>query len=170
MRQKVIIGATMALLLMCVGAAAAVAQKTDFSGTWTLDRSRSEGVPPGMEQTMTVKQSGDRLEMEMKVTGGPQGNEEIKDQFILDGKEVDYKPTVMKGVEVNRAKRTSKWSADGKGFDLSEDTIVDGPDGMVNFKITRHWQLSEDGKTLTVDMTVEGPRGARKSKRVYARK
>lgn len=168
MRQRVIIGATIALLVMCVSALAS--QKTDFSGTWTLDRSRSEGLAPGMEQTMTIKQSGDRLEMDMKITGGPQGNEEIKDEFILDGKEMDYKPTVMKGIEVNRAKRTSRWSADGLGFDISEDTTVDGPDGQVNFKITRHWQLSEDGKTLTIDMTVEGPRGARKSKRVYARK
>lgn len=170
MRQRVIISAAIALLVMCVSASAAVAQKADFSGTWTLDRSRSEGVPQGMEQTMNLKQVGDRLEMEMKITGGPQGDEEIKDEFILDGKEVDYKPTVMKGVEVNRAKRTSRWSADGRGLDLSEDAIVDGPDGMANFKITRHWQLSEDGKTLTIDMTVDGPRGARKSKRVYAKK
>jgi hypothetical protein len=167
MRQRLIIGATLMLLMMSVVASA---QKADFSGTWALDRSRSEGLPPGMEQTMTVKQSGDQIELEMKITGGPQGNEEIKDQFILDGKEADYKPTVMSGVEVVRAKRTPKWSADGKGLDIVEDTTVDGPDGMLNVKVTRHWQLSEDGKSLTVDIAIDGPRGVRRSRRVYARK
>jgi hypothetical protein len=152
---------------MCVSAVAA--QKADFSGTWVLDKSRSEGLPPGMEQTMTVRQAGDRLDIEMKMSG-PQGNEEIKDQFILDGKETDYTPTVMKGYEVTRGKRTPKWAGDGKGFDLLEDATVDGPNGALNIKVTRHWQLAEDGKTLTVDVAVDGPRGIRKSKRVYARK
>jgi hypothetical protein len=53
----------------------------------------------------------------MKISG-PQGNEEIKDQFILDGKEADYKPPVAQGFEVTKGKRTPKWSDDGKGFDL----------------------------------------------------
>src|SRR5689334_8524715 len=30
--------------------------KVDFSGTWTLDKNNSEGLPPGMDQTMTVVQ------------------------------------------------------------------------------------------------------------------
>ncbi|HKS28085.1 MAG TPA: hypothetical protein VJS44_09710 [Pyrinomonadaceae bacterium] len=167
MNHRLIIGATLMLLMMSV---AASAQKADFSGTWVMDRARSEGVPPGMEQTMTVKQSGDQLEIEMKITGGPQGSEEIKDQFTLDGKEADYKPTVMKGVEVVKSKRAPKWSADGKGLDILEDTTVDGPDGMVNIKVTRHWQLSDDGKSLTVDIAIDGPRGVRRQKRVYSRK
>lgn len=40
----------------------------------------------------------------------------------------------------------------------------------MSVKVTRHWQLSEDGESLTVDITIDGPRGVRKSRRVYARK
>jgi hypothetical protein len=59
MQRVLKISMAAASLLMCVGAAAA--QKADFSGIWTLDKSRSEGLPPGMDQTMTVRQAGDRV-------------------------------------------------------------------------------------------------------------
>src|SRR5262245_2173896 len=38
------------------------AQKSDFSGNWTLDQNRSEGVPPGSNQAMIVGQTGDLVE------------------------------------------------------------------------------------------------------------
>lgn len=166
-RRALTISMAAALLIMCASVAAA--QKPDLSGTWVLDKTRSEGLPPGFDQTMTIKQAGDSVDIVAKMSG-PQGEREIKDQFVLDGKETDYTPPPAPGVEVKRAKRTPKWSADGKGFDLLEDATIDGPEGMVNFKFTRHWQLSEDGKTLTVDVSMDGPRGVRKSKRVYTRK
>ncbi len=168
MRQRLLrISIAAALVVMSAGAAAA--QKADFNGTWVLDKSRSEGLPPGFDQTMTIKQTGDSLNVEAKISG-PQGEREIKDQFTLDGKEVDFTVPPMGGATVTKARRTPKWTSDGRGFDLIEDMMLDGPDGAAALKSTRQWRLSEDGKTLTVDVSVDGPRGIRKSKRVFARK
>lgn len=168
MKQRVLtIGMAAALLLMCAGAAAA--QKVDFSGTWALDKSRSEGLPPGMDQTMTVKQTGDRIDVEAKVSGA-QGTQEVKDQFILDGKETDFTPPLMRRDLTAKGRRTSKWSADGKGMDVTETATIEGEEGTETLKATRHWQLSDDGKTLTIEMTFDGPQGTRKTKRVFVRK
>jgi hypothetical protein len=167
MRQSVITGLAAALLMMCISATAA--QKVDFSGTWALDKSRSEGLPPGMDQTMTVKQTGDRVGLEGKVSG-LQGEQAIKDGFILDGKQTEVTEPIRVGTQETKAKRTSKWSADGKGFDVLEEAPIQGEDGPATLKVTRHWQLSDDGKTLTVDMTLDGPRGVRKTKRVFTKK
>jgi hypothetical protein len=161
---------SMAALLLVISASTAAAQKADFSGTWALDKNRSEGLPPGADQAMTAKQTGDRVEIDVKVTSS-RGDQQVKDLYILDGKETDFDPPAAPGVQVSKGKRTSKWSADGKGFDVSEEATIEGEEGPATIKVTRHWQLSDDAKTLTIDdMTMDGPAGSRKTKRVFVRK
>lgn len=160
--------AAAALLIMSVSAMSVT--KTDFSGTWALDKSSSVGLPPDLDQTMTVKHTGDRVEIVTKMSGD-QGEREIQDHYILDGKETEFMPPVIaEGGNTPKGKRTSKWSTDGRGFDVTEEATVNGPDGPESLKATRRWQLSDDGKTLTIEMTVNGPAGVAKSKRVFVKK
>ena len=56
---------TLGLLMAC--SAGVSAQKLDFSGSWTMDRARSFGMPGNMNQTMSVTQSGDELQVETKL-------------------------------------------------------------------------------------------------------
>ena len=168
MRQRVLT-ISMAAALVIIGGAAAAAQRVDFSGAWALDKSKSEGLPPGMDQAMTVKQAGDRVDVETKVSG-TRGEQQVKDNFILDGKETEFTPPLIVAGQSPKGKRTSRWSADGKGFDVTEEATFEGDEGPETVKATRHWQLSDDGKTLTVEMTFEGAQGARKTRRVFVRK
>lgn len=169
MRQRLLtLGIAAAFLF--AGAGAEAAQKADFSGAWVLDKTRSEGLPPGMtNQTMTVKHAGDRVEVVANVST-PRGEQEVKDLFILDGKEAEFAPPVLTGQAASKGKRTSRWSADGKAFDVEEKATIDGPEGVEEVKATRRWQLSGDGQTLTVEMAFDGPMGVRKTKRVFVRK
>lgn len=171
MKRKLIISlVAIAALALSIGI---VAAKANFSGIWTLDKDKSEGLPPGMTETMTVAQNGDRLEVERKLKS-PQGEERtIKDVFVLDGKETDFSPPLMGGggATVKKAKRTSKWAADGNGFDSTEEAVLNAPDGGEDtIKVTRRWSLSADGKTLTVEGDMQGPNGAVKTKRVFVKK
>jgi len=150
------------------GAAAGAAPKADFTGTWALDKERSEGLPPGMDQTLTIRQTDDRVDVEAK-TSGAQGEQTSKDSYVLDGKERDFTP-VLVGGGTGKGKRASKWAADGDGFDAAEEATVEGPEGVETIKATRRWRLSPDGKTLTIEMSFEGPGGAGRSKRVFAKK
>ncbi len=131
--------------------------KADFSGTWTLDKANSEGLPPGMDQLMTVVQTGDKLSVETKLIT-EQGEQVVPDTYMLDGKEVEFTPRTPGG-QTGKGKRTAKWAADGNSIDVSENASFDTPDGAFTVQATRKWVLSPDGKTLRIDMTVDGPNG-----------
>ena len=168
MKRKLLIG-IVALTVFAFGVGI-VAAKADFSGVWTLDAGKSEGLPPGMMQTMTVTQKGDRVEVETKVKVG-EGEERVgKDAYVLDGKETDFTPPIPAGA-AKKAKRVSKWTDDGNGFDATEEAVLNAPnDGEVTVRAKRRWRLSEDGKTLTIEMEVENPNGTSKSRRVFVKK
>ena len=153
------------VIALCMAAASA---KADFSGTWILDKSNSEGLPPNMDQTMTVVQTGDKLSLETKLNS-PEGERVVSDSYMLDGKEVQFTPQTLGG-ESGKGKRTAKWAADGNGIEVNENSTFDGPEGTVNIRMTRIWTLSADGKTLKIDMTAEGPNGKQQIKRTFTRK
>jgi hypothetical protein len=88
MKRKLLIG-IVAVMVFAFGVGNAAAQ-SDFSGVWTLDAGKSANVPPGLIQTMTVTQKGDRVEVETKSKVG-EGQERVgKDAYVLDGKETDF--------------------------------------------------------------------------------
>ena len=57
-KTLLIVAAILALSLF-----AFAATKPDFNGTWTMDRARSFGLPPDMNQTLTIAQKDDRIEL-----------------------------------------------------------------------------------------------------------
>ncbi len=148
-----------------------VAAQSDFSGVWTLDVSKSANVPPGLIQTMTVTQKGDRVEVETTSKVG-EGQERVgKDAYVLDGKETDF--TMGRGAK--NAKRVSKLTADGNVFVVTEEAVLNAPDGgEATVRAKRRWRLSADGKTLTIEMVAENPIDASKpksrSRRVFVKK
>jgi hypothetical protein len=144
--------------------------KVDFSGEWKLDKERSEGLPPGIDQAMTVRQEADRLDVKFRVSGGSQGEQIHEDRYVVNGEPADFKPPMMGGTTVQSAKRTAKWATDAKGFDATEEAEVEGSQGKATVKANRSWRLSNDAKTLTIEMAITNPDGAvNKSKRVFAK-
>ena len=159
------IGMAVLVMAVCVGVASA---KADFNGTWALDKSNSEGLPPGMDQSMTVVQAGDKLSLETKLIT-PDGEHVVNDSYTLDGKEAEFTPRAPNG-QTGKGKRTAKWAADGNGIEVNETSTFDGPDGAVNVQMSRVWTLSADGKTLKIDITADGPSGKQQVKRTFTRK
>jgi hypothetical protein len=159
------VGVVTLVLALCVVSAAA---KVDFSGAWVLDKSKSEGLPPGMDQLMTVVQTGDKLSLETKLIT-EQGEQVVPDSYMLDGKEVDFNPKAPGGA-AGKGKRTATWAADGNGFEVNEKATFDTPEGAVTIQTTRKWALSPDGKTLKIEMTVDGPNGKQLLQRTFTRK
>jgi hypothetical protein len=157
--------------LLIIGAAPGLATtpaQTDFSGTWVLDTSRSDGLPEGIEQTMTVNQSGDRIEIET-VTATPMGERRTEDVYVLDGIETDFQPVFNVDISAT-GKRTSHWSEGRGGFEATERATVQGPDGQVGeISVVRTWTLAPDGNTLTIEMNISGPPGEMTTTRVFTR-
>src|SRR5437868_82926 len=155
MKRNIIIGSLALLAFTC--SIVAVAAKADFSGTWTMDKSRTEGLPPGMEATMTVRHTGDTINAETKVTTA-QGNQTITATYVLDGKEMEYKAS-RQGME-GKGKRTSRWSADGNGFEVNEEERFSTPQGEAVYQFARRWSMLPDGKTLAIVIDIKNPNGS----------
>lgn len=139
--------------------------KADFSGKWTMDAAKSEGLPPGLDQTMTVSQKGDQITLETKVMPPDQPAFTVNATYSLDGKEAPFTQQTPNGEA--KGKRTAKWTADGRGIDVSEEINIETPQGAITVKITRKWVLSTDSKTLTIDLTQSGPQGDNHTKRIF---
>jgi hypothetical protein len=161
MKKTIFSIAVLAILALNLSVSAMV--KADFSGTWKLDTTKSAGLPPGMEQTMTVTQTGEAVKLETKVKV-PQGEQTVPDSYTLDGKEADFTTPNSKG------KRIAKRSADGNGIEVVEKADMQTQDGSTaTVEITRKWSLSSDGKTLTIEMKVKTPQGEQQSKRIFVK-
>jgi hypothetical protein len=156
-------------ILSTTGSAFCQSPKPNFSGTWELDAEKSEGVPPEIRQVMTVRQEGDRLDVEVKVSGQP-GDRTVTDSYVVSGKETDFTPALVGGDGTAKGKRVATWNADGTGFDTTERATVNGEKGTNEIKGKRSWRLGADGKTLTIAMDLEGPTGPMQSKRVFNKK
>lgn len=167
MKRKLVLGSVVTLVF-ALGLVAASA-KANFSGTWILDKSKSEGLPAALkDQTLTVVQTDDKISVEAKLVL-EDGDQNVSDHFIVDGKTVDFTPKGPNGME-GKGKRTAKWSADGNSIDVSENSTFETPSGPVDVQVTRKWTLSADGKTLRIDRTVISPMGTQQINSVFVKK
>jgi hypothetical protein len=111
-------------------------------------------------------QTGDKLSLETRLITD-QEEQVVADSYMLDGKEVEFTPKGPGGLS-GKGKRTAK--AEGNSIEVSETATFDTPEGTATFQTTRKWTLSSDGKTLKIDMTVDGPNGKQLLKRTFIKK
>jgi hypothetical protein len=158
-----------AIVLFVSSVALGGGARPNFSGTWVMDPSRSIGIPPDLQQTITVTQTGDQVKVEIKIASS-QGERSFPDIYTLDGKEVEFTPQGMAGPAPGKGKRKSSWLPNDRGILVSEETTTDSPNGPVVNQQSRKWTMSADGSTLIADYYFDGPRGSFETKRVYVKR
>jgi hypothetical protein len=157
------------LIISCISLNAVALSKPDFTGTWVMDKDRSFSNPPGLEQTLTIVQTGDQIKLQSKQRTA-QGERVINETYSLDGKEAEFTPTG--GQPDAKGKRSATWLPDGRIIinDKISSTTPKGPAVQpVIQEITRKWTLSADGRTLTIDYYIDDQRGSFESKRVFVK-
>ncbi|HEY2943613.1 MAG TPA: hypothetical protein VGN09_14365 [Vicinamibacteria bacterium] len=144
--------------------------KPDFSGTWVLDREKSD--PPGMgpgggqgpgggmagDLTITITQTATELKIQREAPAG-----RMTSTYALDGAE--SKNTGPRGGET-RSK--SRW--DGDKLVTEGQQTMNGPDGPVTIDFKDVRRLDDDGKSMVVETTRTSPRGTQTRKTVFSRK
>ena len=162
----------------------------NFAGTWTLDKSKSQGLSQRVQNAESVSwvitQTDKEITVEEKIqggggpggpggppaggapgTGGGQGRGMGGGMmgprsYNLDGSETTG--------ETGRGKfaRKATLSSDGKTLELVSKNMFTGPDGNeVTITNSDKLSLSADGKVLTVVRHSESPRGAQDSTLVF---
>ena len=155
----------MAAAILALSAIAFAAAKPNFSGTWTMDRARSFGLPPDMNQTLTITQKDDRIELETKLIQ-PNNERTVKDTYTLDGKEYDFTPVVPPNQPPTTGKRTAVWLPGDRGIQVTDVTTAETPKGPVKTQTVRKWTISGSGE-LVVDMYVDNPNISYEAKRIF---
>lgn len=170
-----------------VFALAAHAAAPNFAGTWTLDKSKSQGLSQRVQNAESVSwvvtQTDKEITVDEKITGGgapggppgggvgpggpggggrgmmgPMGPR----TFNLDGSETTG--------DTGRGKfaRKATLSSDGKTLELVTKSTFQTQDGSeVTVSSSDKLSLSDDGKVLTVVRHTESPRGAQDSTMVF---
>jgi hypothetical protein len=154
-----------ALAALLMASLSLTAARLDISGRWVMDKDRSFSNPAGLDQTMTIVQSGDEVRVEA-LQRTPQGERSIAETWTIDGKEREFVPVGTPGA---KGKRVASWLPGNRGIIVRDETVTQGAGGPVNQVVTRKYTLSQDGQTLTVDYYSDSPRGSFESKRVFTR-
>ena len=167
---------------LVIALAVHAAAPANFGGTWTLDKSKSQGLNQRLQNAESVSwvitQTDKDITIDEKVTGGnpPAGGAPGGGgggggrgmggfggprTFNLDGSETS--------ADMGRGKvaRKATLSSDGKTLELTSKATFQGPEGEVTSTTTEKLQLSADNKTLTVTRHSEGPRGPQDSTLVF---
>jgi hypothetical protein len=178
-----------------VFALAAQAAAPNFAGTWTLDKSKSQGLSPRIQNAQSVSwiitQTDKDITIEEKITGGggpggpggppaggppaggaPQGGGPGGGRGGMMGgggpRTYNLDGSETTG-EMGRGKfvRKATLSSDGKTLELVSKVTFQGQEGEVTTTSTDKLSLSADGKVLTVVRHSESPRGPQDSTLVF---
>jgi hypothetical protein len=147
---------SLALLTLAVGLIQAQA-KTDFSGTWKLNTSKSDfgPMPPPDSLSEKITHQDPSLKATVSSTGGMQGDMTYDVSYTTDGKEC------VNHLGENEFKSTVNWEGD----ELVVNTK--GSFGGNDFTSKDRWTLSSDGKTLTVARHLSSAMGEADIKTVF---
>lgn len=159
------------------------AAPANFAGTWTLDKSKSQGLNPRQQNAESVSwvitQTEKEITIEEKTTGGnppaggpggPGGGGGGRGMgggfggprtYNLDGSETSSEN------ERGKTVRKATVSGDGKTIEMTSKSTFNGPNGEITLNSSDKLVLSGDGKVLTVTRHSESPRGAQDSTLVF---
>ena len=147
--------------LLVLGLAAVALAAVDLSGTWTINKDKSDvqmgrGGQPGTvpDTTLVIQQSGNNLAITTKtMRGGQEMTSEAK--YTLDGKE-SKNPMGRGGEAVSKATV--------EGDTVAIETTMDMGRGPMTSKSV--YALSDGGKVLTITRT----QNERSTKQVFDKK
>ena len=165
MKLKMISAVAM-ILAVCLFAMAM--PKSNFSGAWVMDRTRSFGLPGNMQQTMTVTQTENQLEVETKLIQ-PDNERTVKDSYVFDGQEHEFTPATPPNAPPAKGRRTTNWLPDGNGIVVNEVVTTETPKGPATTQVTKKWTFTGEGE-LTIALFVDGPNGSYEAKRIFTKK
>jgi len=162
MRTQVLVGVS--ALLLILSSFLLGSDQANFSGKWILNDEKSnlgEGGRAMLATKMTVTQSADKMSLE-RVSRRRNGEEMTsKEELTLDGKECK---NTVRDREVTA---TAKWSADGKSLTIASKSTFERNGNRMQIDAVEVWQLTDGGKSLTIQYNSKSSRGERKATLVY---
>lgn len=146
----------------------------NYSGSWTLDKARSTGLPSYYERVrshrLQIDQRGWRLDVAVAVDIGGATPDTMRFVYAMDGNETRAQTPVRgpNGMTLVPTVMRATVSPDRQVHVTIERDIAMG-DRTIHAVTKEDWQLSVDSNTLTIHRTDDTPRGTVQSDMVFAR-
>ncbi len=166
MKRAVMFTMPAAALFLAASVVSIFAQTPDFSGTWKLDTDRSEitagrggrrgGRGGGTPNAMVITQTATELTIEQSA-----GNQSRTLTYTLEGE------SSIPAGRGGSMTITSHWDGATLVSEGSQELSFGG--GGITIEVREVRSLSEDGQTLTVEVTRTTPRGANTNTLVYTK-
>jgi hypothetical protein len=151
------------------------AAPADFTGNWSLDKSRSKDLPPFYASVQThslkITQNAKELLVSVDVTSEAHDPDHFDFTYALDGSPVKTETKVRTPNGPMSVPTTLKATpADGGALVITIERELPMRDGgSMKGTTTETWHLQPDGKTLVIDRVDEMPRGKFESTMVFTR-
>ena len=166
MKRAAMLTMPAAALFVAASVVSVFAQTPDFSGTWKLDTDRSQiaagrggrrgGRGGGTPNAMVITQTATELTIEQSA-----GNQSRTLTYTLEG---ESSIPARRGSSMTI---TSHWDGATLVSEGSQELSFGG--GGITIEVREVRSLSEDGQTLTVEVTRTTPRGANTNTLVYTK-
>ena len=145
------------------------ADPPNFTGTWLLVKDKSSNLPSIFaavdEYILTVKQNGnDSITLSSEIHGRGQTISNEPETFPINGTAVEKED--KRGV---KSKRSFKYAEDQRKLVVSTEKQFSGEVQLPNTNEIETWELSDEGKTLTITITPK-TEGSQKQVRIFAKK
>ena len=164
------------LSIVCLFALSAFAQTPNFSGEWSLEKGKSkldERQANSIEsQTLKVEQTT----QEVKVTVTTKNTESQSGRradigggtntYSLDGKELNSENETQIGKVLVKSKGEIR---DSK-LNLQAIRTINNPNGEITITTREVWELSANGKILTIKREFDSQRGKINSELIFTKK
>ncbi len=163
--SNVVRAISLAIVLLLIVPFVTLAQsgKTDFSGTWTFNESKSDLGDNGRRYgsgDIVVKQDASQLSVKRNFTNRDGEASSYTSEYSFDGKET------TNSFGRGESKSTASWSPDGKSLTINTKMSFNGEERTS----TDVWTL-KDPKTLTIASARQGRDGGEmKTTRAYDKK
>jgi hypothetical protein len=162
------------LALLASAVAPAPAAPVNYSGHWTLDAARSRNLPPFYARVkshvLDVTQDAAHLTVAVAIDIGEGEPDRISLPYSLDGQPVRTETLVRTPRGPMSVPTTLLATVDEAGaVHIAITRRVETPDGARELHGSEVWELSPDGRTLTVHRRDEMPQGTIDSDMVFAR-
>lgn len=152
--------------LLMIPALSLAGEKTDFTGQWTLNESKSD-LGEGRffaAIKMSITQDGNTVIIERTRTGRDGEERTNSETLTMDGKEC-----INEG-ENRKTTSTVTWSDDGTTMTIKSVREFNRQGETMEMNSTEVWTMSEDGKTLKLQSDTSSERGERSVTLIYEKK
>jgi|GEM_PF-3473923 len=173
MQKRITVTLSAVLLFTSAFVMAAPAQPP-YAGKWTLDRAQSRNLPKYYEHvvshTLDVTQSETALDVAVVVTTADHEPDHFDFRYNLDGTETATKTKIRTPAGPTEVPTTLKASLTAQGalsITIARQFEMNGE--QIKAVTQETWELSADGKTLTVHRADNTPRGKMECDMVFVR-